>query len=83
MVKFTSWYVSEEVVWASGLLSVVSSCVCTFPVCRVPLAMTALLSMVTRSQTKRCKHRTSAGKQASCAVEDCLISDSAERKLLL
>ena len=39
------------------------------------LAMTVLLLLVTRCLDKRCRHRTLAGKQVSCATEHWLMSD--------
>ena len=76
-VEFVIWYAIEEVVRASRLLMVVNG---SMHVSRgrascKHLAMTALLPAVTKFQEKKCRCRTLAGKQASCAIKHGLMSD--------
>ena len=76
--RFVSWYISEIVISASGLLSVINAPY-TCQTCRASckhLAMTALLPLITRCRDERWRCRTSAGEQASCATEHWLMSDS-------
>ena len=76
--RFVSWYISEVVISASRLLSVINAPY-MFQTCRASckhLAMTALLPLVTRYRNERWRCRTSVGEQASCATEHWLMSDS-------